>query len=78
VKAFQPNAQLVAHPVGRAAFCREFTTIERREPLQRLFLKQSMVVLLNIGGKCSLFRAKVAHFSGYLPAWFLLFDRRLA
>lgn len=32
------------------------------------FLNQSMVVLLNIGGKYSHLRAKPAHFAGHLPA----------
>src|SRR6266704_703221 len=47
--------------------CREFTTIERNEPLQKESLKRFMVVLLKIEGNCSTFRAKLAHFVGHLP-----------
>ena len=47
--------------------CREFTTIERNEPLQKRSLKRFMVVLPKIEGNCSTFRAKLAHFVGHLP-----------
>jgi hypothetical protein len=35
--------------------CSEFTQVERREPLQRRFLKRLMVVLLTFRADCSLF-----------------------
>ena len=47
--------------------CREFTTIERNEPLQKRSLKRFMVVLLKIEGNSSTFRAKLAYFVGHLP-----------
>lgn len=46
----------------------EFTAIESREPLQKRFLRPSMVVLLMLRGKCSPFKAKAAHSPGHLPA----------
>ena len=50
------------------SFCREFTTLERREPLQRLFLKRSMVVLLNIHAKIPYFTSKIVEHSRHLPS----------
>jgi hypothetical protein len=47
--------------------CREFTHVERREPLQRRFLKQPMVVLLNIRAEFPRFALKSAQHSRYLP-----------
>src|SRR5947209_8461759 len=47
--------------------CREFTTIEHNEPLQKRFLKRSMAVLLMIEGNCLTFRSKPAHLVGHLP-----------
>jgi hypothetical protein len=47
--------------------CRELTTIEHNELLQKRSLKRSMVVLLMIEGNCLTFRAKPAHLVGHLP-----------
>src|SRR6266446_2562059 len=46
----------------------EFTTLTHNNPLVERFLRWPMVVLLMIGGKCSLFASKSAHISGHLPA----------
>jgi hypothetical protein len=46
----------------------EFTTITHNNPLVERFLRWPMVVLLMIGGKCSLFASKLAHISGHLPS----------
>src|SRR5882724_4062032 len=46
----------------------EFTTLTHNNPLVERFLRWPMVVLLMIGGKCSLFASKPAHISGHLPA----------
>jgi len=55
-------------PVQKAGgFLPEFPTTERgRWPLER-FLRWPMVVLLMIGGNCSLFASKPAHISRHLP-----------
>jgi len=45
----------------------EFTTLTHNNPLVERFLRWPMVVLLMIGGKCSLFASKPAHISGHLP-----------
>ncbi len=64
----EPRAAFAFELVQKAgSFLSEFTTIEINKPLQRRFLSSPMVVLLNIGVKCSHFRAKAAHFSGHLP-----------
>jgi hypothetical protein len=49
------------------AFVREFTHVERRDPLQRRFLKQPIAVLLTFRADCSHFALKSAHHSRYLP-----------
>jgi hypothetical protein len=45
----------------------EFTTLTHNNPLLERFLRWPMVVLLRIGGNCSLFASKPAHISGHLP-----------
>src|SRR5713101_9561353 len=44
-----------------------FTTITHQHPLLERFLRWPRVVLLRIGGNCSLFASKPAHISGHLP-----------
>ncbi len=46
---------------------RELTPIEGRKELQKRLLNQSMIVLLTLEGKCSLFGSKPAHLVGHLP-----------
>jgi hypothetical protein len=41
--------------------------MHNNRPLER-FLRLTRAMLLRIGGKCSCFRAKAAHFPGHLPA----------
>ena|SRR5215472_14331927 len=53
--------------------CREFTTIEHNEPLQKRSLKRSMVVPLMIEGNCSTFGSKPAHLVGHLPYACMIF-----
>jgi hypothetical protein len=60
--SFRPEEAEISRLFGR-----EFTTIEFWKALLERFFKLSMVVLLNIQGKCSCFRAKPAYFSGHLP-----------
>jgi hypothetical protein len=47
--------------------CREFTTSERNEPLQKRSPKRFMAVLLMIEGNLPRLRAKSAYFVGHLP-----------
>jgi hypothetical protein len=54
----------------------EFTTLTHHNPLVERFLRWPMVVLLMIGGKCSLFASKPAHISGHLPVTAAMRSRR--
>lgn len=60
--AFREVRAEIARP-----FCREFTTIKRRERLLERFLKRSIVELLTLRANCPLFTSKAAHSSCYLP-----------
>ncbi len=56
------------------AFCvREFTPVERREPLPELCFQTAIVELLTLRANCSLFAPKPAQPSRFLP----LYDRIL-
>jgi hypothetical protein len=48
-------------------FGREFTNIERHEPLQKRFLRRSMVELLNIRADFPHFTSRIVEHSRYLP-----------